>query len=84
MNTIISEDAKTAIRINKDNSITLCDRTDFNNYPMAASTMKRGLKKAVAYIQENQAKLEMMSMYSIVNILDDQFNLRMHTWCSMD
>jgi len=76
---------KTAISIREnDKTIYLADQTDHYNMPAGYNELSRPFKKAAAYIEENRARLEEMTMYAIIRELESLFKLRFHTYCRMD
>lgn len=71
------------IRFNKDDkSFSFRDRTDPFNEPAGYSRNVRGAKKAVEYLNQNFN--EDYTFSQVINILDDNFNLNIHTYCAMD
>jgi len=76
---------KTSIRTNVDaKEIFLADTTDQNNLPCAYNTKTRRIKKAIAYVEENRARLEQMTMYQVIYDIHFHFNCGFHSYCAMD
>lgn len=79
-------EAKTFIRINKETKeIYLRDMTDDYNWPSGYNRGVQGIRKAFEYIEENIADLQQMTMYRVIDKLEEIApKLKFHTYCAMD
>lgn len=77
---------KTTIKINQEKKeIMLHDMTDLNNMPAGFNKGKQGIKKVFEYIESNIEELQEMTMYRVIDRLEEIApKLKFHTWCMMD
>ena len=75
---------KTSIRVSADQKdIFLTDLDDKYNGTSAYNRGKRSIRKAVAHITENRARLEELSIFRVCEELD-AYGLNMRVYCAMD
>lgn len=67
-----------------EKSITVFDLQDQNNCPASYNTKKRGFKKAYETIKILHEAGDCCTFSTIVQVLNEKFGLKMHTWCMMD
>lgn len=63
------------------------DLTDMNNEPTLYTKKIRGIEKAWQFIEQIFNKYELkedLSFNDIYKILDEKFNLNVHTYCAVD
>ena len=77
---------KTTIKVNHEKKeILLHDMTDLNNMPAGFNQGKQGIKKVFDYIEQNIEELQEMTMYRVIDRLEEIApKLKFHTWCMMD
>ena len=77
---------KTYIRIDKEaKEISLSDNTDQYNLPAGYNRGVQGIKKAFEYIEANREELQTMTMYRVIEKLEEIApKLKFHTYCRMD
>lgn len=77
---------KTFIRVDEaSKEITVSDQTDMNNMPTGFNRGVQGIKKAFEYIANHKEELQEMTMYQVINKLEEVApKLKFHTYCAMD